>query len=69
MDPLAETVSNDKNDTYDKIYSIMQNDKTNEWNNIYLMTISLNLTVKQRHYLWCTGFPRCIKIQLDQDLL
>ena len=31
--------------------------------------ITINFTAKWRYYLLCTGFLRCIKKQLDQDLL
>ena len=38
--------NNDKNGTYDKINSNMENDTINEHEEIYIITIVLNLTVK-----------------------
>lgn len=61
--------SNDKNGTYEKIDSIVENDVINEHKECLSNYYGININTKIKVLLWCTGFLRNIKIQLDQELL
>ena len=46
----------------------MENDIINKHKQYFSNYYGINLTAKWRHYFKCTGFLRCLKILLNQDL-